>query len=535
MVDDLAKARAAFEHRRWVAAYESLSEVATDPDDFVRLGTAAYLVGRKNDCVQAMQRAYQGHIDAGDTLAAVRCGYWLAMVLLTSGEPAIGGGWVSRCQRLLDEVDGDVVERGYLLVHQMMRHIFGGEFEQAQAVALAVTDYGRRFHEPDLIANGLNAQGRLLCYAGRVPEGLAMLDEAMIGIATGEVSPIVAGEVYCSLIEACQEVSDYGRAAEWTSALTAWIDTQPGLVLYTGQCAVHRGQLLRVQGCYAEAVEEFDRAVVRYVEAETPAPAGLAMAESGDVLRIRGEFAAAQAAYDRAGGYGHEPQPGQALLWLATGRAAAALAAARRLLAEPRDPAHRSQLLPGVIEVLLGAGAPAEAATVSVELASIAESFGCPALRAMAHYARGGVQLDTDPSAALADLRISAREWQRLGAPYEVARCRLLIGKALRALGDDESATTELTAARQVFGDLGATPAEQATARLLTATVPGGLTEREVEVLRLVAAGRGNAEIAATLVLSEKTVARHLSNIFTKLDVSSRTAAAKFAFENRLA
>ncbi|CRK60998.1 transcriptional regulator, LuxR family [Alloactinosynnema sp. L-07] len=531
MVDDLAKARAAFEHRRWVAAYDALSDVGDlDPDDFARLATAAYLVGRKNDCVQAMQRAYQGHLDAGDPLAAVRCGFWLALVLLTSGEAAIGGGWVSRCKRLLDEVPGDVVERGYLLMHLMMGSVFAGEFAAAQAMALEVSDYGRRFRDPDLTATGLNAQGRMALYSGRVQEGLALLDEAMIGVATGEVSPIIAGQVYCSMIEACREVSDYGRAAEWTSALTAWIDAQPGLLLFTGQCAVHRGQLMRVHGCYPEAIEEFDLAVHRYLDAEFPAPAGLALAEWGDVLRLRGEFEAAQAAYDRAAGFGHEAQPGLALLWLVNGRADAALAAVRRLLAEPRDPVHRSQLLPGAVEVLLAAGEPDDAAAISAELMSIAESFGCAALRAMAHYARGGVLLAADPPAALAELKNALHEWQRLDAPYEVARCRALIGTALRALGDEHSATAELTSARQAFLDLGAAPA----ARLLTPTVPGGLTEREVEVLRLVAAGHSNPEIAATLVLSEKTVARHLSNIFTKLDVSSRTAAAKFAFENRL-
>ncbi|WP_436493251.1 LuxR C-terminal-related transcriptional regulator [Actinokineospora sp. HUAS TT18] len=535
VVEDLAKARAAFEHRRWLAAYDALSDVDDlDPADFVRLATAACLVGRRNDCVQAMQRAYQGHIAAGDTLAAVRCGFWLGMTLLMSGEAAVGGGWVSRSKRLLDDIPGDVVERGYVLMPTMLGSIFAGQFDTAQAVALEVTDYGRRFRDPDLTANGLNAQGRILIFVGRVPEGFALLDEAMTAVAGGEVSPIFAGQIYCSMIEACQEVCDYGRAAEWTSALTAWIDAQPGLVMFTGQCAVHRGQIMRVRGHYTEAVEEFDLAVRRYVEADTPAAAGLALAEWGDVLRVRGEFDAAQAAYDRANGYGHEPQPGLALLWLATGRKEAALAAVRRLLLEPRPLPHRSHLLPGAVEVLLGAGEPADAAALSVELMSIAESFGCPALRAMAHYARGAVVLDIDPSTALADLRTAAHEWQRLSAPYEIARCRLLMGKALRALGDEQSAATELTAAHQAFHDLGAAPAEQAAARMLTPTVPGGLTEREVEVLRLVAAGRSNPEIAATLVLSEKTVARHLSNIFAKLDVPSRTAAAKFAYENRL-
>ncbi|SDJ23795.1 regulatory protein, luxR family [Actinokineospora alba] len=538
VVDDLARARAAFEHREWMAAYEALSEAddaVLTADDFAQLATAAYLVGRTNDCVQAMQRAYQGHVDAGDTLGAARCGFWLSMVLLMSGEPAVAGGWGSRCQRLLDDVPGDVVERGYLLMLAMLRSFFTGDHETAHRLALEVIDYGHRYRDADLLANGLNAQGRLLLYAGRVPEGLALLDEAMIGISTGEVSPVSAGQVYCSMIEACQEVSDYGRAAEWTSVLTTWIDAQPGLVKFTGQCAVHRGQIMRVRGAFTEAVEEFELAAHRYAAAETPGAAGLALAECGDVLRVRGDFAAAEAAYARAAGYGYEPQPGLALLWSARGRGQAAVAAVSRLLGEQRGPVHRSRLLPGAVEVLLAGGDTDQADELSVELAAIAGSFGCPALRAMAGYARGGVLLARgEPAAALPESRIAAQEWQRLSSPYELARCRVLIGRALRELADEQSATTEFAAARQVFHDLGALPAEQEAAHLVAPAAPGGLTAREVEVLRLVAAGRSNPEIAARLVLSEKTVARHLSNIFTKLDVTSRTAAAAFAYENRL-
>ena len=378
VVDDLARAREAYERREWVAAYDSLSDLdasALDADDFARLSVMAFLLGRKNDCVQAMQRGYRVHLDRGDTLRAVRCAYWLGMVLLTSGEAAVGGGWVGRCRRLLDEVEGDVVERGYLLTLEMFRHIFGGEPQKAYELAQQVTDYGRRFGDADLTANGLNAQGRMLIYTGHVPEGLALLDEAMVGISTGDVSPIVAGEVYCSLIEACQEVSDYGRAAEWTSALTAWVDAQPGLVTFTGQSAVHRGQIMRVRGAFAAAIEEFRLATERYDAAGTPAPAGLAMSECGDVLRIVGDLGAAEAAYDRAVGFGYEAQPGLALLWLARGRTEAAAGAVRRLLAEPGDPVGRSRLLPGAVEVLLAVEAVDEAVAATDELEGIAAAF----------------------------------------------------------------------------------------------------------------------------------------------------------------
>ncbi|WP_456824503.1 LuxR C-terminal-related transcriptional regulator [Cellulomonas sp. P5_E12] len=538
VVDDLERARDAYERREWVAAYDALSDAddsALDAQDFSRLAVAAYLLGRQNDCVQALQRAYKAHIDAGETVPAVRVGFWLSMVLLDSGESAVGAGWLGRCQRLLEQVRGDVVERGYVLVPAMMRHIYAGEFEPASRLATEITEYGRRFSDADLLAQGLNAQGRMLMYAGRVPEGMALLDEAMIGISMGEVSPIVAGHVYCSLIEACQEVFDYGRAAEWTAALTRWTEEQPGLVPFTGQCAIHRGQIMGIRGAFRAALEEFDRAVRRYLDSGTPWAAGLALAEAGNLHRICGDLDAAEADYERATGFGYESQPGLALLWLARGRTGAATNAVRRLLAEPRDPVHRSQLLAGSVEVLLATGEVEGARAIAEELAGIAEAFRCAALSAAAHQARASCLLSAgDAGAAALEARSAVSLWRSLEAPYDAARCQVLLGRALRDLGDGDSALAELSQARRVFQDLGAAPAERDVLRLVHPSRPAGLTEREVEVLRLVASGRSNSEIAAALVLSDKTVARHLSNIFTKLGVASRTAAAAFAYENGL-
>ena len=537
VVDDLARARDAYERREWAAAYETLADLDTalDGADLSRMATAAFLLGRRQDCLKVMQRAFQASLDADDVLTAARCGFWVALLLNISGEEAVGGGWVARCQRLLDTVDGDNVERGYILIHSMFRYIFSDQHEEALEVASRITDYGRRFNDPDLLANGLNGEGRILLHLGRVPEGIALLDEAMVGVATGAVHPIFAGEIYCSLIEACQEISDFGRVAEWTRALTDWIESQPELVPFTGQCAVHRGQILRFGGAFSEAIEEFERAIVRYLAAHDDPPAGLAHGEAGEVHRIRGDYDAAAAEFVLALEHGYEPQPGQALLWLARGQAPAALAAVRRLLGEVHDPVYRSKLLPGAVEVLLGTGQVDDAAVVADELAAVATAFGCRALQAMAHYAVGSSLLAQGrPADAVPELRKAQATWHDLSAPYEAARCRLQLGRALRDLADEESALAQLSAALRTFEEVGAAPAAREAAHLVKPATPGGLTEREIEVLRLVAAGRTNPQIAETLVLSEKTVARHLSNIFTKLDVSSRTAAAAFAFEQRL-
>jgi DNA-binding CsgD family transcriptional regulator len=539
VVDDLAQAREAYERRDWMAAYDALSAAepgALDGEDFARLALAADLLGRHNDCVQALQRAYQLHLDAGEALAAGTSAFWLAMTLVHAGEPSVAGGWLDRGERILAELGEDVVEHGYLRCPRLLLHIFSGEFETAQRLAVEVVEYGVRFGSSDLTAFGLCAQGRLALYSGRLAEGLRLLDESMVAVATGEVSPVFAGHIYCTLIEGCQEISDYGRVAEWTATLHAWCETQPDLVLFTGQCAVHRGQIMRLRGAWAEAIDEFERALERYLLTETPSAAGLAMAERGDVQRLGGDLDAAEASYALAGEYGHEPQPGLALLWLARGRTAAALSAVRRLLAEPRDPVHRSQVLPGAIEVLVAAGEAEEAERLADELRRFAAEAGCAAPRAMAAYASACVLVTQDEGAlALPPLRQAIQLWSALGASYEVARCRALVGRAFRLLGDDESARIEAEAARDSCRRLGARPLEEELTALLEPKTPGGLTVRELEVLRLVAAGRSNPEIAAELVLSEKTVARHLSNIFAKLDVTSRTAAAAYAFQRGLA
>jgi DNA-binding NarL/FixJ family response regulator len=538
-VDELVRAREAFDRRDWVAAYEGLSVAGSEAllaADFADLATAAYLVGRHNDCIQALQRAHLAHLDAGDQRAAVRSAFWLAMTLMDRSEHAVASGWIARAERLLEAFEQDTVEHGYVLFFRMLGHVLAGDPVTGLGEAATLTSYGRRFGDGDLLAAGLMAQGRCLLYLGRVPEGVHLLDEAMVGVTTGEVSPIFAGHTYCSLIEACQEISDFDRVAQWTTALTTWCSAQVGLVPFTGQCALHRGQVMRVRGAFEQAIAELDSAAARYVVAGIPAAAGSAFAEKGELLRIRGEYDAAEEAFEQAVGLGHDPQPAHALLSLARGRTSAACTAVRRVLGEPRHPIHRSRLLPGAIDVLLAANDLTAARPLVAELEAVGEAFDSSSLKAMAGYAAGALALAEDrPDDALKALRAALQSWQELGWPYETARTRVLVGRSMRELGDEESAVAELGASARALAALGATPAAQEADRLLApGPLPGGLTAREAEVLRLVAAGRSNAEIAGTLFLSEKTVARHLSNIFTKLNVPSRTAAAAYAFDHGL-
>jgi ATP/maltotriose-dependent transcriptional regulator MalT len=536
IVDDLERARQAYERRDWATAYDQLSVMADlDTVDLLKLATAAYLAGDNDASVRALQRGYQVAVDGGDTLQAVRFAFWLGLVLAVRGEVAVAGGWAARAQRLLADEPADVVERGYLLIHDFFRCLDRQDFAGAVRAGAEITEIGGRFGEPDLLAQGLVCQGRTLMYAGRVPEGLALLDEAMVAVAAGELSPIFAGNVYCAMIEACQEVLDFGRASAWTTELTRWCDTQPALVPFTGQLAVHRGQILRLRGAFGEALAEYEGACRRYAASGAEAAAGFAMSESGDVLRIRGAYPRAETCYEQASGYGYEPQPGLALLWLARGRLPAAGAAVRRLLAETQGPVQRSRMLPAAVEVLVATDSGDEAEAAAAELTKIAEDFGCSGLRAMAAYCAGLVALASgDADRALPQARQARQLWSDLQAPYEVARARVLVGRAFRDLGDEDSATAELTGALRTFADLGASACRQEVEKLLGRNVPGGLTQRELEVLRLVAAGNSNNVIAQQLVLSEKTVARHLSNIFVKLEVPSRTAAVAYAREHDL-
>jgi len=539
LLEDLRRARDAFERRDWVVAYDALADLddeALQADDFAALASSALLVGRRNDCIQALQRAFDVNMRRGELLAATRAACFLCTTLFEGGEPAIGSGWLSRAQRVLDDIAEDVVERGYVLERRLLQHVMRGEFGSAAELAPQLTAYGRRFRDPDLVATGLMAEGRMAIYSGRVAAGLQLLDEAMVEVMSGAVSPVAAGTVYCSVIEACQEVSDLGRAGQWTHALTTWCDAQPSLVAFTGQSAVHRGQLMRLHGAFDDALAELDRALDRYAVGGGHPALGLAHYERGCVLLLLGELDAADRAFSTAADHGHAAQPGRALLWLAQGKKEAAVAAVNRVLAELGHPVHRSGVLPSAVDVLLDAGDSSAAGPLAAELRAIGDSFGCSALTAASRFADARLALaEGDGVRALTAAKQAAELWTQLSARHASTRCRVVIAQAMRLLGDEDSAVGELEAARKAFAELGARPDERAVAAILGGeAAPGGLSPREVEVLRLVAAGRSNPQIAADLFLSEKTVARHLSNIFTKLDVGSRTAAAAFAYQHGL-
>jgi DNA-binding CsgD family transcriptional regulator len=539
---ELVRGREATGRLAWADAYAALSladqSSSLAAEDLELLATAAYLLGRVEDCLGALQRAQKLHAEAGESRRAARCAFWLAFHLGSAGELAQAGGWLARANRLLEHEPPDCTERGLLLLSLAVQHIGAGDNAAAQEVAARAAGIGRHAGDADLVALALHVQGRALVRLGRVSEAMAAFDEAMVAVVASELSPVVVGTVYCSMLEACQEILEWRRAREWTEALTAWCGKQPDMVTFSGRCLVHRAEILHLHGAWPESVEEARRAGERLAHGADSWATGGAFYRQAEVYRVLGDFTAAEDAYQQASRWGLEPQPGLALLRLAEGRTDAAQAASRRVVAEATDRLGRAKLVPAHVEIMLAVGDLQAARDAAGELTEIAESYDTLALRAVADHARGAVLLaEGDARAAVVALRGAWQAWRELEVPYEAARVRVLVGLGCRALGDEEAAAMELEAARTVFAQLGAAPdlaRLEALAHPEAAWKAHRLTERELQVLRLVATGATNHAIASQLFVAEKTVDRHVSNIFTKLGVASRAAATAYAYQHRL-
>lgn len=551
MEDAKARGRRAYARRAWGDAYDALSQASAegplDAEELERLAFAAALTGREEAAVETFERLHQLRLDAGECLLAARTAFWAAMRLFSLGEPARAGGWLQRAQRLVDREGNDCVERGYLKLPLVFRFTAAGDYASAQAAAAEAAAIGDRYGDSDLRGLGRLFEGRALIRHGRLSEGLPLLDEAMVDVTSGEVSPMVMGVIYCGVIAACQQSYALDRAREWTAALSAWCEEQPQLVTFAGACLIHRSEIMQLRGAWSEAFEEARRASARLSRTKD-AEAGNAHYQEGELHRLRGELEDAERAYALASERGRDPQPGMALLRLAQGRVDLAAAAMRRVLSATNAPLERTRFLPAHVEIMLGASDIGEARKAADELCAIAEPLGVETLSAMALHAKGTVTLaEDDARGAIEPLRRAQEIWQRVGAPYLSARVRLVVARAFQALGDEDGAALERDAAKKVFVELGAAPDVAAAEAMSTPTREEtdparsargddhGLSARELEVLLLVATGKTNKVIARELFVSEKTIDRHVSNIFAKLNVSSRAAATAWAFKRGLA
>lgn len=542
VANDLERGRECCATRAWAKAYRLLSladrAAALEAGDLNLLAISAYLTGRDDEYLKTLERAYGAWLDAGENTRAARCAFWMGLGLLFQGESGNASGWFARARRLIEGEERDCVEQGYLLLPKIEQQLATGDNETAYTTATDAAEIGERFGEAELVACARHLQGRALMQKGNMHDGLALLDEAMVALTTGELSPVMTGLVYCSVIDSCQKMYAFGRAREWTAALARWCDGQPELVAFTGSCMVHRAEIMQMTGNWQDAIEEARRACERFSRGIEARPPAAAIYQEAEVYRLKGEYTKAEDAYRSANKWGGDSQPGLALLRVAQGRADTAATAIRGALGATADRMQRAGLLPACVEIMLAAGDIAEARAASDELHEIGEIFDSGMLGAMAAQAQGAVELaEGNATAALGSLRRARKAWQEIEAPYAAARVRELAAQACRAFGDDEGAELELDAAAATYEQLGAAPDLARINALATSAPPDrphGLTPRELQVLRLVATGKTNKAVAAELFVSEKTVDRHVSNIFNKLDVPSRSAATAFAYENEL-
>lgn len=531
--------RQGYARRAWADAYAALrlagEEGPLSGDDCERLSIAAYMSGHQDEYLAVLERAFHAHLVSGAKRKALRRAFWLHLGMVMRGEPAHASGWLSRAERLLEGEEADCAERGYLLLPMANRHRMGGDYQAAAEVAAQAARIGDECGDADLAALARHMQGRCLLVLERVEEGLALLDDAMLGVTSGAPLPIVAGIIYCGVIEGCRQVYALKRAREWTAALARWCEEQNGLLAFTGACMVHRAEIMELRGAWADALEEARRAAERLSPREDPQALAAAYYQLAEIRRLQGRYDAAEEAYRRSAETGRDPQPGLALLRLAQDRTNAARTAICRAVEAAPTRVQRAGLLPASCEILLAAGETEAASLACEELKAIAESLGTEVLCAMAANACGTVALARgEPAAALRALREALSTWQRIDAPYLAARARVLLAEACRALGDQDGANLEVDAARAVFERLGAAPDVARLDPRNRRGRPHGLTGRELQVLRLLAAGKTNKAIARELELSVRTVDRHVGNLLLKLDVPSRAAATAFAYEHGL-
>lgn len=538
---ELERGREAYTRHAWRDAFDALSsaegQAPLADQDLEHLVWAAALAGQQEAHFAALERLHDLRIAAGELCAAARAAFWLGMRLLTLGEIGRATGWLGRADRLIED-QGECAERGYLLIPRGFAALFrkNAAAEACEAGRQAAT-IGDRLGDANLASLARMLHGQALAAMGEPEAGLALLDEAMLPATRGLLSPVVTGIVYCGTVSCCQRLYAIDRAREWTAALDTWCREQPQLVAFTGACRVHRSEVMQLQGAWQQAFDEAGRAIEGRGDATDTDGIASAFYQQGEILRLRGEFDAAEAAYRSASQHGREPQPGLALLRLASGQTEAAVAAIRQVVGSAPNVHARLRYLPAAVEILLAARDIDGADQVARDLEEVAAGGRNDVLEALASHARGAVrQAQGDAAGALEPLRRAFATWQGVGAPYLAARLRAQIAEVLTALGDDEGGDLQRDAARAVFRELGAGP----DLARLDAPVdarsghPFGLTARELEVLRLLASGRTNRAISQELFLSEKTIDRHVSNIFTKIDVSTRAGATAFAYQHKL-
>jgi DNA-binding NarL/FixJ family response regulator len=524
--DALAQARRASEARDWptaAARFDMLDLEQLTADDVAAHADAVWWLGRTEDALRLGAAAYDAFLADARPVEAAMSAMRLGILHLARGDEQLSGGWLGHAERLAQGIP-ECALHGYVAgFTEVELRLIAGEPAAAADAARRVQDIGRRFDSPELVAQGLHGEGRALIKSGQVVDGLALLDEAMVTVLHGRFDPFLTTALSCNAITACHEVGDVRRMVRWTELTDRWLASLSTAVVFNAMCRVHQAHVQVLHGEWDEA-EQGAMRVVAQLDSNRVDYAAEAWYVVGEVRRLRGD-PSADDAYDEARARGRDPQPGRALLRLQLGDGSGAATSVRSALAAVgTDPLRRAPICAAAVEIALAAGRPEDAAAAESELAATAARYATSGLEATAATARGAVLLaEGRVEEALPVLRDACRRWHELGAVHEAARTGFRLADAYRALGDEVTATAEQERAQATFERLGA--------YRLAPEPPGGLTRRECEVLALVAGGDSNRQIGEQLYISERTVARHLTNIFHKIGVTSRTQAARYAHD----
>lgn len=481
--DVLVAGREALERHAWDEAYDTLAQADREgelpPEGLQLLAEAAWFSSRPDVVLEALERASKAYLDAGDSASAAMMAFRAAEQHAMRLEMPMAGGWIARAEQLAAG-DPEFPVHGHLAyVRGSMAAQMHGDFEAAVLCFDEALTIAARTGDRDLYAKSLHDKGRALCGQGRFAEGLALMDEAMVGAVAGDLNPAAAGYVYCSMIDVCSRLGDYRRSAEWTEA-TARLCERLQIPGFTGICRVHQAELLRLHGDWSHAEEQATLACDEMPKSNFVFGLGYASYEIAEVRRRMGDLDSAEAAYGRALESGTEIEPGLSLLRMAQGKLAAAAAGIRRALTEAKDPVSRLRLLAAQADIAVAAGDIETAASASQELDALVKEHEAPSLHAAAARVRGAVRLaQGHPEEAIAELRRAREGWQEVDAPYEIAEVRVLLAKAYHARGEDDAALLELRAANATFERLGAALAAASTAELMGEIASGaGVPER---------------------------------------------------------
>jgi DNA-binding CsgD family transcriptional regulator len=532
----LARARELHRASRWEeACAEYAAADAEEPlavEDLEAFAEAAQVSARGDEAVALLHRVFDLRVSAGELDDAAQVAFWLWWALFNNNQVVQASGWLRQTSRTLG---GDTSTSLWLKIPEAMFHGTTGNRARAHELLRAIVDEGAG----EVVPWALSMWGQTLIDEGRLQDGLDRLEEAMAILLNQALPPRVTPWIYCAAVRGCCLARDFARARAWNQSMARWLDSLNSLGgAYLGNCRIYRSRLMLLNGAWPDALDEI-AAVCTDLDGYTGWVCGHAYYQLGEVRRVRGEWDAAEDAYRRAAEHGCPTQPGLALLRLAEGDIDAASAGVRRALTEVTAKPERLDLLKAAVTIYLQEGKIEAARAAVTEFEEITRELTAPAIEAETSAVRGALALsDGDPGSALPLLRRAVGTWQQQEVPHEVAKLNVLIGQACRALADHDGAQLEFSAARETFERLGARPDLAQLERIVAATGAGsathGLTRREIEVLCLIARGKANRAIANELHLSERTVHRHVSKIFTKLDVDSRTAAVAYGIKHRI-